>query len=304
MVQVKLKIADVVIQFRSKSPLEKRDKNDFEERYQKFFYSGGRAAQIIINVHVTDKLPNTDGEVIFVTTHYLDHSENWRLIKKNNTFIYLTSVEGKEQAIFFNQKFNRVDAYLLSKKQVHSWHPSDIIYDFLQVLLITYFTARGEGIFTHSVGIKDINREGLIFTGKSGCGKSTTARIWHRYSGAKVLNDDRIIIRRRKNKFIIYGSPWHGDFSDYLESVPDSAELKKLFFIRHAPRNSAQKINPKEAFKLLYPAFFAPFWNKKALGNATTFSIALLKSVPAYRLGFAKGRKIIGFVRRIVRNHA
>lgn len=157
------------------------------------------------------------------------------------------------------------------------WNIIDIIYDFLQVLLINYLAYRNQGIFTHSAGIKDLDGSGLLFAGKSGAGKSTTARLWHKHSKARVLNDDRIIIRKLNGKFFIYGSPWHGEFSDYLSSEVESACLKKIFFIRHFSKNIAIQVLPKQAFILLYPVLFPAFRDKNCLENIAVFCDDLIK---------------------------
>jgi hypothetical protein len=167
------------------------------------------------------------------------------------------------------------------------------------VLLINYFAQRNAGIFTHAIGIRELDGKGLLFAGKSGSGKSTTARLWYKHSKAMVLNDDRIIIRKLKDKFFIYGSPWHGAFSDYLISRIESAPLEKLFFIYRAPKNTVRQIPKKEAFNLLYPTLFPTFWDKGCLENIVSFCQDLIKKTPCYKLGFVNDNRIIRFVRTI-----
>ena len=222
------------------------------------------------------------------------------MLKRRKGYIYSCPLEEKKQVMLVNETFDRVTAYLLSKKgKGQVWKTTDIIYDFLQVLLINYFSQRNQGIFTHSVGVKDLDNQGLLFTGKSGCGKSTTARLWHRHSQAMVLNDDRIIVRKNNGKFFIYGCPWHGEFSDYLSSRIESARLAKLFFIHHSSKNIVKPILEKTAFQLLYPAMFPVFWDKENLSNIVSFCQDLVKSVPCFSLGFVNNKRIIKFVRRI-----
>jgi hypothetical protein len=303
--EVKLKIADIIIRLQSDFALEQligeEQRLQATERFKNFFYTGRHKPDIGIKVEIVDRLPKIrNTEPVFITYHFQDGNENWRLLKKDNTYIYKSSLKDKKQLMLVNKTFDRITAYLLPKKNKGwVWNISDIIYDFLQVLLINYFAQTNSGIFTHSVGIKDLNGEGLLFTGKSGCGKTTTARIWHRYSKAMVLNDDRIIVRKLNNEFFIYGSPWHGEFSDYLVSRIESAPLKRLNFIHHAPQNTIRQISPKDAFNLLYPALFPTFWDKACLENIASSCQDLVKNVPCYSLGFVNDKKIIGFVRRI-----
>jgi hypothetical protein len=307
---IKLKIADTVIQVQSKFKTRKLSKQEktFQafERFGNFFYKGNAVPDITIDVNVGDSLPvakNTG--ILFITYHFQDGSENWRLLKKKNTYIYKSPLDDKKQVMLVNKNFNRVKAYLLPKKNYSSvqgnieftWDIADIMYDFLHVLLINYFAQRNSGIFAHATGIKDIDAGGLLFAGKSGSGKTTKAKIWHKNSEAMILNDDRIIIRKKKGKFRIYGCPWHGEFSDYLSSRIDDASLEKIFFIYHAKKNKAVRISQNEAFNLLYPAIFPVFWHKALLNNIVSFCHDIVACVPSYNFGFVDNEKVVGYVR-------
>lgn len=303
--EIKLSIAGTIISLRSQSPLErftqKEKKVQRLERFDNFFYHGRGKPQITVRIQIVEKLPQVNSaKNIFITRHFQDGSENWRLLSCKKGYVYKSPLETKEQVMFINNHFNRVVAYLLpSEKKGKVWQVEQIIYDFLQVLLINYFSRRNEGVFVHSIGVRDLGARGFLFAGKSGAGKSTTARIWHKHSQAMVLNDDRIIVRKQKGKFFIHGSPWHGAFSDYLSSRIESAVLEKLFFIHHAPQNCVRRIRSKEAFKLLYPSLFPPFWDKECLENTVSFCTELVNSVPCYQMGFVNDKNIIPFVREI-----
>lgn len=301
---IKLNIADIIIQMQSQFGLEpftrEEERQRISERFNNFFYNGRKKPHIRMKVKITDKLPRIGkAEQIFITYHFQDGRENWRLLRKDDTYIYKSLVNEKKQLMLINKTFDRITAYLLPKKgKGKVWRVEDIIYDFLQVLLINYCSLHKKGIFVHGFGVKDMDAKGLLFAGKSGCGKTTTARLWHRYSRAMVLNDDRIIVRKLKGRYFIYSSPWHGEFSDYLYSRIESAPLKKLFFIHHAPNNTRRPVFQKEAFNRLYPALFPAFWDKENLENIVTFCQDLIKDVPCCSLGFVNDKKVIEFVRK------
>ncbi|MFC1623914.1 hypothetical protein ACFL28_01155 [Candidatus Omnitrophota bacterium] len=318
--EVKLRIADVIIQMKSCFPIEKftkKEERDLQrsERFNNFSYKGGQAPHIVIQVEIVNRLPNISNmKPVFTTYHFQDRSENWHLLKKGNIYIYKSPIKDKEQLMVVNKTFNRVTAYLLPKNKDVAlsekkrenikknkgfiWSVSDVIYDFLQVLLINYFAQRNEGIFTHAIGIRDLGRQGLLFAGKSGCGKTTMAKLWYKHSKTMVLNDDRVIVRKYKKRFFIHGSPWHGEFNDYLASRIESAPLEKLFFIHHALKNIARPVSEKRAFNLLYPALFPTFWDKGGLENIVSFCQDLVKNVPCFSFGFVNDKKIVGFVRK------
>lgn len=300
---IKLKIADTVIQMQSEFAMEQLSEEEYRtqisERFNNFLYNGDDEPDIIIGVNIVDKLPEVqDTKDIFVTYYPAEDRENWLLLTKGNAYIYKSPLEERQQIMFINESFDRVTAYLLPKrKKGYVWNFVDIIYDFLQILLINYFASRKGGIFVHSIGIRDLDGRGFLFAGKSGAGKSTTAKLWYRHSGAMVLNDDRIIVRKCNGKFFIYGSPWHGTFSDYLKSHMESAPLENLFFIYHLSENNLKHLSEKEAFNELYTTLFPPFWDKQGLENIVSFCQDLIKSVPCFKLGFVDDERVIDFVR-------
>lgn len=303
--RIKLKIADTVIALESTHKLEaltrKEALSQSPERFKNFIYSGNAEPHISIVVKVKESLPAARGlRNVFISYHPQDNRANWQLLTNGKKFHYRSLIKGKLQHMIINKGFNRVTAYLLPKKEKgFVWNYIDIIYDFLQVLLINYFALHRQGVFVHSIGVKDRDSGGLLFAGKSGAGKSTTARIWHAHSGAMVLNDDRIIVRKTNGSFSIYGSPWHGEFSDYLISRIESATLKKILFIHHASRNTVRTIGEREAFHNLYPTLFAPFWSKPLLKNTIAFSNDLIQDTACFSLGFVNNKRVIDFVRRI-----
>lgn len=310
MVKVKLKVANIIIQIESKFGIdwivENNQRPAIFGQCDNFLYKGEQNPDVLIRVEIVNRLPEIENaKPIFAAYHFQDRGENWRLFKKGGIYIYIYKPllklhKEKKQVILVNRTFNKATAYLLPKADKRLvWNSADIIYEFLQILLINYLALNKQGIFTHSVGLKGLDGKGLLFSGKSGAGKSTMAKLWYKHSKAVVLNDDRIIIRKLKNQFFIFGSPWHGEFSDYLNSRIVPAPLGKIFFIYHSPENIVRKISYKEAFIMLYPAIFPAFWNKIYLKNIVLFCDDLVKNVPFYALGFVNNREIIKFMNKV-----
>jgi len=297
--RVKLQIADIIIQMQSEFKGELFTKKN-SWRFENFMHRGNKKPHIILNVKVVDRLPKLNSAKRFFTTVHPDSKEvNWSLYRRNSRYILRTFLAQKKQYIVLNPEFDKGVVYVLRDKSKDTeWKLTEIIYDALQIILINYLTKR-DGIFVHAVGVKDIDGTGRVFIGKSGSGKSTLARLWHSHSRAVILNDDRIIIRKIKGKFFIYGSPWHGDFSDYLISKIDSAKPPCLLFIHHSRKNILKPISKRQAFELLYPNLFPTFWDKKGLRKTIFFCLDMIENLPCYSLGFRNDKDIIGFLRRI-----
>lgn len=301
--RVCLKLAGIIVTFQSKFSKEKFRGEELRqhvtERFKGLLYNGRKKADILIDVYVVDELPVLKGvRELYATYHPDSNEENWRISYCQGSYVYSCSLEEKTQVVFVNKSFDRGRAYLLPKKEKgFVWDVGELIYDFLQVLLVNYLAQRKQGVLVHAVGIKDVDGRGWLFAGKSGAGKSTTAKIWHRYSRAKILNDDRVIIRRRRGKFLMCGSPWHGEFRDYLKTCNAVASLKKIFFIYHARKNKIKRMPASRVFRYLYPSIIPCFWDGKLTANIMTFCGMLAQELSCWRFGFQDNKKSISFVR-------
>jgi hypothetical protein len=97
----------------------------------------------------------------------------------------------------------------------------------------------------------------------------------------------------------MYPTPWHGEFYEYLFSKQNKAKLDKIFFIRHNGKNSHNRVSLDEGFNLFYPNTFPTFWDRQGLINTVVLLEDILKSIPAYSLGFVPDKSIIEFTRNI-----
>jgi hypothetical protein len=142
----------------------------------------------------------------------------------------------------------------------------------LDELLMVQLLAAGRGIEMHACGVVDAQGRGLLFTGQSGDGKSTTARLWLQEPGVRVLSDDRIILRAEDGRIWMYGTPWHGDAG---LAEPGRAPLCGIYVLRQGPENRLHVPHPAEMVATLVARSFLPFHNQAGLA----FSLELLERV-------------------------
>lgn len=177
-------------------------------------------------------------------------------------------------------------------KSGNGGHPFPLDYPLDEILMASLLGA-GRGILLHACALMD-GEEGYLFSGKSGDGKSTLAGLWRTEEGVKILNDDRVIVRRQAGSFFMYGTPWHGSVK---EVSPQSALLEKIIIIRHDRENCLRQLDPFEAAKALYVRSFPTFWNPKGINFTLKFLEELVQAVPCYELGFLPEPGVVDFVR-------
>jgi hypothetical protein len=151
-------------------------------------------------------------------------------------------------------------------------------------LLRTAFECR----FTHegvvSLHGACVQKDGfaVVFTGRSGAGKSTRANAWIEGLGAQFISGDRPAVRLEADgSTTACGVPWDGKeqiFSDV--EVP----LKCILDVRRSPANYIRQLSQREAQTLLAQQGFIPMWDTDAAAMALFNVRRLAKSVPVLRV--------------------
>jgi len=157
---------------------------------------------------------------------------------------------------------------------------------FLRVLF-SLVLIKNQGFLLHSAGIVKDN-SAYLFTGPSFSGKSTAVRLSNNFP---ILSDEIIAIRKIKNNFLAYSTPFWG-FSKFNPGFVRSAQKKRfarikgIFFLKKDRRTHLQRLILPQAFRRL-------------LGNILFFSTDIfliqtvmdlvnnfLETVPSYELSF------------------
>ena len=125
-----------------------------------------------------------------------------------------------------------------------------------------------------------IDGEGIIFTAKSGTGKSTHTRLWREVFGPRVqmVNDDKPLIRVDEMK--VYGTPWNGK---HHLSQNIAVPLKAIVKIERATENHVKSLGVKEALDVLMKRTHVPT-NPSQRALVMNLYIKLVGSIPFYKL--------------------
>ena len=125
-----------------------------------------------------------------------------------------------------------------------------------------------------------IDGKGIIFTAKSGTGKSTHSKLWREVFGSRVqmINDDKPLIR--VDTMEVYGTPWNGK---HHLSTNTSAPLNAIVKIERALNNKIIPIDTKNALSLLMERTHVPTDPGKRAFIMTLY-LKLIKNIPFYKL--------------------
>lgn len=149
----------------------------------------------------------------------------------------------------------------------------------LRLLAIEAVLLRQNAFLLHS-SVVHYGGKAVLFSGPSGMGKSTQARLWQKHLGAKVVNGDRALIQWRGGGFCAGGSPWAGTSGIYC---PDSAPIAAIVLLQQAEENRMERLG-RQSFIPLFTQTVTNSWDEDFMQRITDLFARLLEQVPVYRL--------------------
>ncbi len=103
----------------------------------------------------------------------------------------------------------------------------------------------------------DYKGKAYCFSAKSGTGKTTHIKLWHKVFGDDVIpiNGDKPIFRLIGDSIYVYGTPWSGK-EDYNTNI--KSPLNGLCFLQRAEKNSITSLPIYQALNLTIPQIYVP----------------------------------------------
>ena len=146
--------------------------------------------------------------------------------------------------------------------------------------LAEYMPSRDRVLF-HGSSLA-IDGIGVLFTAKSGTGKSTHTRLWRETFGDRVamINDDKPFLRIGAEGTTIYGDPWRGK---HRLGSNISAPLEAICIVCRGAENRIRRVTPREALPALLQQIYMPE-EPRMLQQTLALADRLSKTVPVYRL--------------------
>lgn len=124
---------------------------------------------------------------------------------------------------------------------------------------------------------------GILFSGRSGIGKSTQGDLWCRYETAKLINGDRPILCKNNSegKWLAYGSPYAGSSRCHVNAkVP----VKVIVMLQQAEKCSIRRLNRAEAFTKIYAQLTVSTWDPACVRKACDLTEQLVTDIPIYEM--------------------
>lgn len=259
--------------------------------FRTFLDSSNHHPDIDFAITVVEELPNfSQGPLQFDACHGL-----WRLYHADTGLLF-ESLDTKTQQpstrALITKDFFHVDVWTVGEETASrkGWMPVKILNPLVEVCLLTRLAREG-GLLLHSAGILSPTG-GYIFAGASGTGKSTLSGFFND-SGATVLCDERMIIRKCGEAFTMHGTPWIGSGAF---AKNESGPLTGLFCIRHGPQHRIERLSPSAVLALMLPQCFLPHWDRAAMESTLAFLSDVIAHTPCQQLTFSQRPDIVDYI--------
>lgn len=127
-----------------------------------------------------------------------------------------------------------------------------------------------------------VHGRAYVFTGPSSTGKSTHTRLWREIFGSEavMINDDKPLLKIRKDEIVVYGTPWNGK---HRIGGNRSAPLQGICILRQNRTNRIRPMKKNEAFPALFDQIYRPFENPGKMLHLLSLMDDLLK-IPVWKM--------------------
>ena len=254
-----------------------------------------RGSDVLITVHTDPFEIPINSERVFhaplveeINGKMIKNSDNFWSIYKHHSDIYIKTLfprsdSEKEGILKFSLTTRKWDLYL--KGAGEETDPLDYPLD---GLILYYLTVIHGDIMIHASGINH-SGHGYLFSGVSGQGKSTMAKLWDN-TGARVIHDDRLIIRNISGGYRMFNTPV------YNNDIPSESLLNRIYLIEHGTENKSIAVEGAAAVSLVMANCIQHNWNHEIIAGMLGIISVMCAHIPVVKLSFKPDHSIIDFI--------
>jgi hypothetical protein len=158
----------------------------------------------------------------------------------------------------------------------------------LDGLILYYLTVIHGDIMIHASGAL-YSSHGYLFSGISGKGKTTMTKLWDKH-GAKVIHDDRLILRKKEKSYFMHNTPV------YNNDVPYVSRIDKIFLIEHGTKNELIPVSGAECVSLVMANCIQHNWDPEIIARLLDSVSMMTESLPVAKLYFRPDYSIVDFI--------
>lgn len=291
-----IKIAGVYFQCYSHSPQIQLDNNGSVRHY--LFHDAANIPDYLLEYHLVDTLDLSLYQRVFAGEPEANDTLNYKWNVYNATDKLAVAVDYTDHptiqtiAAFIIDSSSTITIDIVLKDEIA--HPvviDPLIHPFGSLVML-YLMQRKKGLLIHASAVA-VDGKAFLFTGVSGIGKSTMARLWSE-CGAQILNDDRLVLRPVGDDIMVYNNPM-----PYYAQNPREATLKAIFLLKQSPKNYIKPLGGVLAFSRVLGNFIQQFYQQQMVKDHLELVGKVLNKVKVFEVGFKPDHDIVEMIKKM-----
>ena len=178
----------------------------------------------------------------------------------------------------------------------HTKNPESREHLFHAFRLFFLYLAQQKGFYAlHSASIL-YKGKAWLFSGHSGCGKSTHTALWHTYADTPYLNGDLNLVGQDKDgNFQVYGIPWCGTSGLF---TTETCPLGGIVLLEQAKTDFLKPLSEYEKILRVMQRMISPSWTETFLDCNLDFAQKLADCIPVYHLACTKNPSAMEVIKK------
>lgn len=121
----------------------------------------------------------------------------------------------------------------------------------------------------------------ILFTAPSQTGKSTQAELWEHYTGAEIINGDRVLIRKQDSKWFAHGISVCGS-SKICKNR--KCLIRTIVVLEQGSKNMVLDLTQGEKYRALLLASAVYTWDARQVDKVTQLIMQIIENVRIVKL--------------------
>lgn len=291
-----LNIAGLYFQCYNHSPQIQLDKYGSVRHY--FFPEIVISPDYLLEYYVADAIDLSGYQQVFIGEPEANETLNYKWYVYSGIGQVILKVDFTDHpkiqtiAAFITNDSSKVILQIVLKRETENPVIIDPLIHPLGSLLLLYLMQRKNGLLIHASAVA-IDDNAFLFTGVSGIGKSTMARLWGE-CGAQILNDDRLVLRPIGDEMMVYNNPM-----PYYAQNPREAKLKTIFLLKQSPENYIKPLSGVLAYSRVLGNFIQQFYEKQMVTDHLELVEQVLNKVKVFEVGFKPDHDIVEMIKKM-----
>jgi hypothetical protein len=191
--------------------------------------------------------------------------------------------------VYYKNEDRFIDIYV-DEEKLPICHPLDLV---VKKRICDDFIKNNNGLIMHGSAVS-LGKNGVVFSGDSGCGKTTLAKLFKRHNEI-VINDDMLALKIKGRHVYAYSLPWIKN-TEYIKN--QRLVLGHILYPHFGSKEKLESVQLAVKLKILLRNIYLEPGNADYLLRSIDVLVALSHRLKQADFSFSKAGKTYQFLRK------